>query len=107
MSRHTISLTINGEEISREVEARTLLVHFIRDHLSLTGTHIGCDTTSCGACTVLLDCFNECGATHDCILACKDIVPSGVPLMEDLAACAICGVCDSECTGTAITLLCP
>jgi len=55
MSRHQISLTVNGEKVSREVEARTLLVHFIREHLELTGTHIGCDTTSCGACTVLLD----------------------------------------------------
>ena len=55
MSRHQISLTVNGEKVTREVEARTLLVHFIREHLELTGTHIGCDTTSCGACTVLLD----------------------------------------------------
>jgi len=55
MSRHQISLTVNGEKVTREVEARTLLVHFIREHLELTGTHIGCDTTSCGACTVMLD----------------------------------------------------
>lgn len=55
MSRHKISLTVNGEKVEREVEARTLLVHFIREHLELTGTHIGCDTTSCGACTVVLD----------------------------------------------------
>jgi carbon-monoxide dehydrogenase small subunit len=55
MSRHTITLTVNGEEATREVESRTLLVHFIREQLDLTGTHIGCDTTSCGACTVLLD----------------------------------------------------
>lgn len=55
MSEHTIELSVNGEKIERNVEARTLLVHFIREQLSLTGTHIGCDTTSCGACTVLLD----------------------------------------------------
>ena len=55
MSRHTIELTVNGEKVSAEVEARTLLVHFLREQLSLTGTHIGCDTTSCGACTVLVD----------------------------------------------------
>lgn len=55
MSRHTITLTVNGEEVTQEVEARTLLVHFIREHLDLTGTHIGCDTTSCGACTVMLN----------------------------------------------------
>jgi carbon-monoxide dehydrogenase small subunit len=55
MSRHKISLTVNGEAVEREVEARTLLVHFIREQMELTGTHIGCDTTSCGACTVVLD----------------------------------------------------
>lgn len=55
MSSHQISVTINGEEHSREVEARLLLVHFIREELGMTGTHIGCDTTSCGACTVLLN----------------------------------------------------
>jgi aerobic carbon-monoxide dehydrogenase small subunit len=55
MSRHTINVTVNGKQETREVEARELLVHFIREDLGLTGTHIGCDTTSCGACTVLLD----------------------------------------------------
>lgn len=55
MSKHQISVTVNGQEYTQEVEARTLLVHFIREHLNLTGTHIGCDTTSCGACTVILD----------------------------------------------------
>ncbi|MEM7434407.1 MAG: (2Fe-2S)-binding protein [Myxococcota bacterium] len=55
MSDHEITLTVNGESVTEEVEARTLLVHFIREDLSLTGTHIGCDTTSCGACTVILN----------------------------------------------------
>ena len=55
MSLHTVTLTVNGEEITREVESRLLLVHFLREMLDLTGTHIGCDTTSCGACTVLLN----------------------------------------------------
>ncbi len=50
-----ISLTINGKSYSQEVEPRTSLAHFLRDTLDLTGTHIGCDTSSCGACTVLLD----------------------------------------------------
>ena len=54
MSEHEITVNINGESITKKVEARTLLVHFIREDLSLTGTHIGCDTTSCGACTVLV-----------------------------------------------------
>lgn len=52
MSKHNVSVTVNGQSSSHEVEARMLLVHFIREVLDLTGTHIGCDTTSCGACTV-------------------------------------------------------
>src|ERR687895_1533264 len=50
-----VSATVNGAVEEREVEARRLLVHFIRDDLGLTGTHIGCDTGNCGACTVLFD----------------------------------------------------
>jgi carbon-monoxide dehydrogenase small subunit len=50
-----ISLEVNGEQIEREVAARRLLVHFIRDDLGLTGTHVGCDTGNCGACTIHLD----------------------------------------------------
>lgn len=55
MSTHHIKVTINGETHERDVEARLLLVHLIREDLTLTGTHIGCDTTSCGACTILLN----------------------------------------------------
>ena len=55
MSQHTITLTVNGESHSTTIDSRLLLVHYIREQLSLTGTHIGCDTTSCGACTVLVD----------------------------------------------------
>ena len=50
-----VALTINGEERSADVEPRTLLVHFIRDDLDLTGTHWGCDTSNCGTCVVLMD----------------------------------------------------
>jgi aerobic carbon-monoxide dehydrogenase small subunit len=50
-----VSITVNGESTSNTVEARTLLVHYLREVVGLTGTNIGCDTTSCGACTVLLD----------------------------------------------------
>jgi aerobic carbon-monoxide dehydrogenase small subunit len=50
-----VTMTVNGAEVAAEVEDRTLLVHFLRDTAGLTATNIGCDTTSCGACTVLLD----------------------------------------------------
>ena len=52
---HTIRLEVNGTEVEREVESRTLLVHFLREELGLTGTNIGCETSLCGACTVLVD----------------------------------------------------
>ena len=55
VSEHSISITVNGDLYERGVEARKLLVHFVRDDLDLTGTHVGCDTGNCGACTVLLD----------------------------------------------------
>ena len=55
MSKHHITVTINGTTYEGTVEARTLLVHWLRDVLGLTGTHIGCDTTSCGACTIIVD----------------------------------------------------
>ena len=51
----TISVEVNGTTYEREVEARRLLVHFLRDDLDLTGTHVGCDTGNCGACSVILD----------------------------------------------------
>ena len=55
MSTHHIRATINGTAYEGDVDSRLLLVHWIRDVLRLTGTHIGCDTTSCGACTILVD----------------------------------------------------
>ena len=53
VTRMRITVTVNGEEIEYDVEARRLLVHFLRDDLDLTGTHVGCDTGNCGACTVI------------------------------------------------------
>ena len=50
-----VSLTVNGEQVSHDVEPRQLLVHFLRETLDLTGTHWGCDTSNCGACVVLVD----------------------------------------------------
>jgi len=55
MAKHQIKVTVNGAARESEVESRLLLVHYLREMLRLTGTHIGCDTTHCGACTVLLD----------------------------------------------------
>ena len=55
VAQQTITVEVNGTTYEREVEARRLLVHFLRDDLDLTGTHIGCDTGNCGACSVILD----------------------------------------------------
>ncbi len=55
MGKHSLRVTVNGTSHEAEVDSRLLLVHLLRDVLRLTGTHIGCDTTHCGACTVLLD----------------------------------------------------
>ena len=55
VSSKTISVEVNGVEYEREVDARRLLIHFIRDDLALTGSHIGCDTGNCGACSVIVD----------------------------------------------------
>src|SRR5919109_3548556 len=52
---HTVAVTVNGKRYSREVEPRQLLVYFIREQVGLTGTHVGCDTSQCGACTILLN----------------------------------------------------
>ena len=51
----TVSMTVNGKSVSGSVEPRTLLVQFLREHLGLTGTHVGCDTSQCGACVVLVN----------------------------------------------------
>jgi carbon-monoxide dehydrogenase small subunit len=55
MSTHHLKVTINGQAHEADVESRLLLVHFLRENLSMTGTHIGCDSSSCGACTVMLN----------------------------------------------------
>jgi len=55
MSQHHIHVTINGKSHEADIESRLLLAHFLRESLNMTGTHIGCDTTSCGACTVIFN----------------------------------------------------
>jgi aerobic carbon-monoxide dehydrogenase small subunit len=77
----TISVEINGQVYEREVAARRLLVHFIRDDLDLTGTHIGCDTGNCGACTVQLDGL----AVKSCMLLAVQADGARIRTVEDLA----------------------
>ena len=55
MSKRAVTITVNGDQYQREVEPRLLLVDFLREAVGLTGTHVGCDTSNCGACTVLMD----------------------------------------------------
>jgi carbon-monoxide dehydrogenase small subunit len=64
MSKHIVSMTVNGRKVEEAVEARTLLVHFLREKLNLTGTHIGCDTSHCGVCTVDVDGKSIKSCTH-------------------------------------------
>ena len=82
VTRKQVSVTVNGALEEREVEARRLLVHFIRDDLGLTGTHIGCDTGNCGACTVLLDG----AAVKSCMLLAVQADGATIETVESLSA---------------------
>jgi aerobic carbon-monoxide dehydrogenase small subunit len=77
----TISVEVNGQVYERDVDARRLLVHFIRDDLELTGTHIGCDTGNCGACTIHLDGQ----AVKSCMLLAVQVEGSTIGTVEGLA----------------------
>jgi aerobic carbon-monoxide dehydrogenase small subunit len=76
-----VTVTVNGESHEREVEARRLLVHFIRDDLDLTGTHVGCDTGNCGACTVLVNGV----AVKSCMLLAVQAHGASIETVESLA----------------------
>ncbi|HEY7792743.1 MAG TPA: 2Fe-2S iron-sulfur cluster-binding protein, partial [Gaiellaceae bacterium] len=78
----TIAVEINGEQVELEVPARRLLVHFIRDDLGLTGTHVGCDTGNCGACTIHVD--GE--AVKSCMLLAVQADGASIRTVEGLAA---------------------
>lgn len=76
-----VSMTINGREVTAEVEPRTLLVHFLREDQGLTGTHIGCETSYCGACTVIVD-----GKTaKSCTMLAAQAAGSVITTIEGLA----------------------
>jgi carbon-monoxide dehydrogenase small subunit len=81
LTAKTITLEVDGESYEREVESRRLLVHFLRDDLDLTGTHVGCDTGNCGACTVLLDG----DAVKSCMLLAIQVDGARVETVEGLA----------------------
>jgi aerobic-type carbon monoxide dehydrogenase small subunit (CoxS/CutS family) len=81
-SSRAISVEVNGQVYEREVDARRLLVHFLRDELELTGTHIGCDTGNCGACTVHLDGR----AVKSCMLLAVQADGAGIRTVEGLAS---------------------
>ncbi|MFL5972877.1 MAG: (2Fe-2S)-binding protein [Gaiellaceae bacterium] len=77
-----ISVAVNGERHERDVEARRLLVHFLRDDLDLTGTHVGCDTGNCGACTVIVDGV----AVKSCMMLAVQADGTAVETVEGLAS---------------------
>jgi aerobic carbon-monoxide dehydrogenase small subunit len=77
----TISVDVNGDVYEREVDARRLLIHFIRDDLDLTGSHVGCDTGNCGACTIL---FNG-AAVKSCMLLAVQANGAKIETVEGLA----------------------
>jgi carbon-monoxide dehydrogenase small subunit len=76
-----VALTVNGKRHEHEVEPRLLLVHYIRDVLQLTGTHVGCDTSQCGACTILMDGM----AVKSCTVLAVQADGSEIQTIEDLA----------------------
>jgi carbon-monoxide dehydrogenase small subunit len=77
----TVSMTVNGKSVSAEVEPRTLLVQYLREHLGLTGTHVGCDTSQCGACVVHVD--GE--SAKSCTILAMQVEGADVATIEGLA----------------------
>jgi carbon-monoxide dehydrogenase small subunit len=81
ISAKRITVSVNGESHEREVEVRRLLVHFLRDDLDLTGTHVGCDTGNCGACTVIYDGM----AVKSCMILAVQADGAAIETVEGLA----------------------
>ncbi len=80
-AKQRVTVTVNGRERSADVEPRTLLVHYLRDHLGLTGTHVGCDTSQCGACVVDVDGIT----TKSCTMFAVQCDGANVTTVEGLA----------------------
>ena len=116
MNTIQLSLAVNGRDVQAEVDARTLLVQLLRNHLGLTGTHVGCDTTQCGACTVLVDGRSAKSCTMFAVQAdgstittIEGLAPEGQlhPLQEGFWAehGLQCGYCTPGMIMAAVTLL--
>ena len=112
----TISLSVNGRDERADVEPNTLLVHWLRDQLRLTGTHVGCDTSQCGACTVLLDgqAVKSCSvlavqASGHAVTTIEGLAPGGTlhPVQDAFIAChgLQCGFCTPGMIMTSVCLL--
>lgn len=111
-----VTINVNGEDVTRDIEPRTLLVHYLRDHLGLTGTHWGCDTSNCGTCVVWVDEEPVKSCTHLAAMAGGHRVrtveglegPSGLdPVQEGFIQChgLQCGFCTPGMMMTARALL--
>ncbi len=81
MSTTTVSMTVNGKQVSADAENRTLLVQYLRESLGLTGTHVGCDTSQCGACTVHIDGL----PIKSCTILARQVEGKDVTTIEGLA----------------------
>ncbi|MFT7571446.1 MAG: carbon-monoxide dehydrogenase small subunit [Paracoccaceae bacterium] len=81
MATTTVSMTVNGKQVSAEAENRTLLVQYLRESLGMTGTHVGCDTTQCGACTVHIDGL----PIKSCTILARQVDGKDVTTIEGLA----------------------
>jgi len=112
----SISLTINGKAVEASIDPRTLLVQFIREHMQLTGTHVGCDTAQCGACTVHIDgqavkscSILACQAQGTEVTTIEGLARNGVlhPMQEAFREChgLQCGYCTPGMVMSAIHLL--
>ena len=87
-----INLTINGKSVSADVADNTLLVEFIREHMKLTGTHIGCDTSQCGACVVHVDG----SSVKSCTMLAAQADGSDVTTIEGIGSAIICILCNKR-----------